>query len=88
MALPMSGMSRTADWTWVNDDESARKTDLAKLLREIGALNEESYFLQSGMGAVKRKYQRRKLEGDPQNPQLIKTVYGAGYMFAAVVSWT
>lgn len=31
---------------------------------------------------------RRKLEGDPQNPQLIKTVYGAGYMFAAVVSWT
>ncbi len=31
---------------------------------------------------------RRKLEGDPQNPQLIKTVYGAGYMFAAAVSWT
>jgi two-component system, OmpR family, response regulator len=31
---------------------------------------------------------RRKLETDPQNPKIIKTVYGAGYMFAASVSWT
>ena len=30
---------------------------------------------------------RRKLEDDPQNPALIKTVYGAGYLFAAQVSW-
>lgn len=30
---------------------------------------------------------RRKLEGDPHNPKLIKTVYGAGYMFAASVNW-
>jgi two-component system, OmpR family, response regulator len=30
---------------------------------------------------------RRKLESDPQNPKIIKTVYGAGYMFSAVVSW-
>ena len=31
---------------------------------------------------------RRKVEADPQNPKIIKTVYGAGYMFAAVVTWT
>jgi two-component system OmpR family response regulator len=31
---------------------------------------------------------RRKLEGDPQNPKIIKTVYGAGYMFSAAVSWS
>jgi len=30
---------------------------------------------------------RRKLESDPHNPKIIKTVYGAGYMFTAAVSW-
>ncbi|HRP67697.1 MAG TPA: response regulator transcription factor [Thauera sp.] len=30
---------------------------------------------------------RRKLDDDPQSPRLIKTVYGAGYLFAAQVSW-
>jgi len=30
---------------------------------------------------------RRKLDDDPQNPRLIKTVYGAGYLFAAQVDW-
>jgi DNA-binding response OmpR family regulator len=28
---------------------------------------------------------RRKIERDPQNPELIKSVRGAGYMFAARV---
>ena len=31
---------------------------------------------------------RRKLEPDPQNPKIIKTVYGAGYMFTAAVIWS
>lgn len=31
---------------------------------------------------------RRRLESDPQNPKIIKTVYGAGYMFAATVIWS
>ena len=31
---------------------------------------------------------RRKIEPDPQNPKIIKTVYGAGYMFAAAVTWS
>lgn len=30
---------------------------------------------------------RRKLEADPQNPKIIRTVYGAGYLFAAEVRW-
>ncbi len=30
---------------------------------------------------------RRKIEVDPHDPVIIKTVYGAGYMFAANVSW-
>ena len=30
---------------------------------------------------------RKRLEADPQNPKIIKTVYGAGYMFMAQVSW-
>jgi DNA-binding response OmpR family regulator len=30
---------------------------------------------------------RRKLETDPQNPKIIKTVYGAGYLFTASVIW-
>jgi DNA-binding response OmpR family regulator len=31
---------------------------------------------------------RRKLELDPQNPKIIKTVYGAGYVFSAAVTWS
>lgn len=30
---------------------------------------------------------RRKIEADPKDPQIIKTVYGAGYLFAAEVDW-
>lgn len=31
---------------------------------------------------------RRKIEADSQNPRIIKTVYGAGYMFTANVTWS
>lgn len=30
---------------------------------------------------------RQKLEPDPRNPQLIKTVYGAGYLMSTTVAW-
>ena len=30
---------------------------------------------------------RRKLDDDPHHPKLIKTVYGAGYLFSAQVVW-
>lgn len=31
---------------------------------------------------------RAKLREDPRNPRIIKTIYGAGYMFAPKVEWT
>ncbi len=31
---------------------------------------------------------RTKLQEDPKNPQLIKTIYGAGYIFLGEVSWS
>lgn len=31
---------------------------------------------------------RRKLEADAQQPKIIKTVYGSGYMLSAMVEWT
>jgi DNA-binding response OmpR family regulator len=31
---------------------------------------------------------RRKLEADPQQPKIIKTVYGSGYMLSAAVQWS
>jgi DNA-binding response OmpR family regulator len=30
---------------------------------------------------------RQKLERDPQHPELIRTVYGSGYLFASSVQW-
>ena len=30
---------------------------------------------------------RTKLREDPKNPRLIKTIYGAGYIFLGDVSW-
>ena len=30
---------------------------------------------------------RQKLERDAKNPEIIKTVYGAGYIFAADIDW-
>ena len=30
---------------------------------------------------------RKKVEADPHDPAVIKTIYGAGYMFAASVTW-
>ncbi len=30
---------------------------------------------------------RTKLREDPKNPQLIKTIYGAGYIFLGDVEW-
>ncbi len=31
---------------------------------------------------------RQKLEDDPQNPRFIRTIYGAGYLFASAVEWS
>ncbi len=34
---------------------------------------------------ARRPYLRRKIEADPKNPDLIKTVRGRGYVFASNV---
>src|SRR5207245_8139097 len=31
---------------------------------------------------------RQKLESDPQNPRILRTVYGSGYLFTSTVRWT
>ena len=31
---------------------------------------------------------RRRIETDPQQPKIIKTVYGSGYLFSAAVAWS
>ncbi len=31
---------------------------------------------------------RSKIEEDSRDPRIIKTVYGAGYIFAAAVAWS
>jgi DNA-binding response OmpR family regulator len=30
---------------------------------------------------------RQKLRDDPHTPRLIRTIYGAGYLFATAVEW-
>ena len=42
---------------------------------------------QIGFPAVRERL-RKRLEPDPQNPRIIKTVYGAGYMLSAAVEWS
>lgn len=65
----------------------------AFLQRPHQILNREHLLAQRDLSPVDRTIDvrisriRRKLEADPQNPKIIKTVYGAGYMFMAQVSW-
>lgn len=66
----------------------------AFLERPHHILNREQLFGQLDLSPMDRSIDvrisrlRRKLEPDPQNPTLIKTVYGAGYMFSALVIWS
>ena len=45
----------------------------------------QTFYLQHHGWLVARL--RRKIETDPHNPKMIRTVYGAGYLFASEVSW-
>ena len=54
-------------------------------LLNLRASDERSPFDRSIDVRVSRL--RQKLERDPKEPQFIKTVYGAGYMFTARVEW-
>ena len=65
----------------------------AFLLRPHQILNREHLLAQRDLSPADRTIDvrisrlRKRLEADPQNPKIIKTVYGAGYMFMAPVSW-
>lgn len=65
----------------------------AFLQRPHQILNREHLLAQRDLSPVDRTIDvrisriRRKLEADPQNPKIIKTVYGAGYMLMAQVNW-
>ena len=65
----------------------------AFLLRPHQILNREHLLAQRDLSPADRTIDvrisriRRKLEADPQNPKIIKTVYGAGYMLMAQVCW-
>lgn len=66
----------------------------AFLARPHQILNREQLLGQRDLSPLDRSIDvrisrlRRKLEADPQNPKIIKTVYGAGYMFTAAVTWS
>ena len=66
----------------------------ALLERPYQILSREQLLGQRDLGPPDRSIDvrisrlRRKLEPDPLNPTLIKTVYGAGYMFSAAVTWS
>ena len=57
----------------------------AQILAQIWDVDED--FVNDNTLTVYIKRLREKLEDDPQDPALIKTVYGAGYLFLASVTW-
>lgn len=64
------------------------------LERPYQILTREQLLEQRNISPLDRKIDvrisrlRRKLEIDPDQPKIIKTVYGSGYMFSATVEWS
>ncbi|WP_299562180.1 response regulator transcription factor [uncultured Sulfitobacter sp.] len=56
----------------------------AQMQESLGATASESFDRAMD---VRISRLRTKLREDPKNPQLIKTIYGAGYIFLGDVSW-
>ena len=71
---------------------------LTELAKEIASLPKHIAEIEKKLEAHQRKLEadraaltanqkdRKKLEGDPSNPALIKTVRGGGYVFATSVT--
>jgi two-component system OmpR family response regulator len=75
---------------------SRAETQLLELFARAGHRVLTREFILDAIGAgptfdrtidVRVSRLRQKLERDPQNPQLIRTVYGSGYLFASAVIW-
>ncbi|TKW67371.1 MAG: response regulator transcription factor [Paracoccus denitrificans] len=65
-------------------DASRRLISRAQMQEALGAAGGESFDRAMD---VRISRLRSKLGEDPKNPQLIKTIYGAGYIFLAEVNW-
>ncbi|PZO68192.1 MAG: DNA-binding response regulator [Paracoccus denitrificans] len=65
-------------------DSPRRLISRAQMLETLGGTAGESFDRAMD---VRISRLRTKLGEDPRNPQLIKTIYGAGYIFLASVEW-
>lgn len=66
-------------------DNPRRLISRAQMLETLGGAGGESFDRAMD---VRISRLRSKLGEDPKNPQLIKTIYGAGYIFLAEVGWS
>ncbi|MDB6181820.1 response regulator transcription factor [Paracoccus fistulariae] len=66
-------------------DNPRRLISRAQMLEILGGAGGESFDRAMD---VRISRLRSKLREDPKNPQLIKTIYGAGYIFLAEVRWS
>lgn len=66
-------------------DSPKRLISRAQMQESLGGAASESFDRAMD---VRISRLRTKLREDPKNPQLIKTIYGAGYIFLGDVSWT
>ncbi len=66
-------------------DNPRRLISRAQMLEALGGAGGESFDRAMD---VRISRLRGKLREDPRNPQLIKTIYGAGYIFLAEVGWS
>lgn len=65
-------------------DQPRRLISRAQMLEILGGAGGESFDRAMD---VRISRLRSKLGEDPKNPQLIKTIYGAGYIFLPDISW-
>ena len=65
-------------------DSPKRLISRAQMQESLGGAASESFDRAMD---VRISRLRTKLREDPKNPQLIKTIYGAGYIFLGDVSW-
>lgn len=65
-------------------DNPKRLISRAQMQEQLGGAAGESFDRAMD---VRISRLRTKLKEDPKNPQLIKTIYGAGYIFLGDVSW-
>ena len=66
-------------------DNPRRLISRGQMLETLGGAGGESFDRAMD---VRISRLRGKLGEDPKNPQLIKTIYGAGYIFLAEVDWS